>query len=70
MDLQQNNYKEREGMVQRYRWMGWLFTIVGAFIVALLVLMFLDMSNYANFDNQPPQATPAVQIATPAISNS
>ena len=49
--------------------MGWLFTIVGAFIIALLVLMFLDMSNYDNLDQQAPEAAPAVQIASPAITN-
>lgn len=70
MDFDKDNYKERQGVVERYNWMGWLFTIVGAFIVALLVLMFLDMSNYEHFDNPQPEAAPAVQLASPAISNS
>lgn len=64
-----NNFRERHGVVERYRWMGWLFSIVGCFIVALLVLMFLDMSNRDNLDNQAPEAAPAVQVASPAISN-
>ena len=55
--------------LERYRWMAWLYTIVGCFIVALLVLMFLDLSNRANLDRQPPEAVPAVQIASPAFSN-
>lgn len=63
------DFRERKSPVERYRWMGWLYTIVGAFIVALLVLMFLDMSNYDNFDNPAPEAAPAVQIASPAITN-
>lgn len=62
-------YRERQSPVERYRWMGWLYTIVGCFIVALLVLMFLDMSNYNNLDTQMPEAAPAVQIASPAITN-
>lgn len=70
MDYENNNYKERQTVVERYRWMGWLFSIVGAFIIALLVLMFLDMTNYTNFDRETPEAAPAVQIASPAISNS
>lgn len=48
MDFQEDfrdKYKERKGVIDTYRWMGWLYTIVGCFIVALLVLMFLDMSN-------------------------
>ena len=69
MDFNQNNYKERQSVVERYRWMGWLFTIVGAFIVALLVLMFLDLSNKTDFNREAPEAAPAVQIASPAISN-
>lgn len=44
MDFQ-NDYRERKGVTETYRWMGWLYTVVGCFIVALLVLMFLDMSN-------------------------
>ena len=63
------DYRQRQSPVERYRWMGWLYTIVGCFIVALLVLMFLDLSNKANFDNMPPEAAPAVQIASPAITN-
>ena len=69
MDFDQNEYRERKSVVERYRWMGWLYTVVGCFIVALLVLMFLDMSNYANLDNQQPEAAPAVQIASPVITN-
>ena len=61
--------RERRGVVERYRWMGWLYTIVGCFIVALLVLMFLDMSNYAGFDNPMPEAAPAVEISSPAITH-
>lgn len=70
MDFDQNNYDERQGVVERYRWMGWLYSIVGCFIVALLVLMFLDLSNRTNFNRESPEAVPAVQIASPAISNS
>lgn len=64
-----DEYTRRQNPVERYRWMGWLYTIVGCFIVALLVLMFLDMSNKDNLDRLPPEAAPAVQIASPAISN-
>ena len=46
MDFQ-NDYRERKGVTETYRWMGWLYTVVGCFIVALLVLMFLDMSNHS-----------------------
>lgn len=63
------DFNERKGVVEKFGWMGWLYTIVGCFIVALLVLMFLDMSNYEHFDNLPPEATPAVQIASPAITS-
>lgn len=63
------DYRERQSPVDRYKWMGWLYTIVGGFIVALLVLMFLDMSNKANIDQFPPEAAPAVQIASPAMTN-
>lgn len=63
-----DNYR-RQNPVERFRWMGWLYTVVGCFIVALLVLMFLDMSNRLNFDNQPPEAAPAVQVASPAFTN-
>lgn len=65
------DYNDRRSPVERYRWMGWLYTIVGCFIVALLVLMFLDLSNYTGFDNPNalPEAAPAVQIASPAITN-
>lgn len=69
MDFEQDKYQEHKGVVERYNWMGWLFTIVGCFIVALLVLMFLDMNNYTNFNSQPPESAPAVQIDAPAISN-
>ena len=62
-------YRQRQNPVERFRWMGWLYTIVGCFIVALLVLMFLDLSNKDNFDRNLPEAAPAVQIASPAISN-
>lgn len=64
-----DEFRERKGPTEVYRWMGWLYTIVGCFIVALLVLMFLDMSNKDNLDNQPPEAVPSVQIASPAITN-
>ena len=64
------DFNHRQNIVERYRWMGWLYTIVGCFIVALLVLMFLDMSNKDNLDRQLPEAAPAVQIASPAIVNS
>ena len=63
------DYRQRQNPVERYRWMGWLYTIVGCFIVALLVLMFLDMSNYEHLDNPIPEAAPAVQISSPAITN-
>ena len=69
MDFDQNNFEQRRSVVERYPWMGWLFTIVGAFIVALLVLMFLDLSNRTDFNRAVPEASPAVQIASPAISN-
>lgn len=62
-------YRERKSPTQVYRWMGWLYTIVGGFIVALLVLMFLDMSNKANLNQQAPESAPAVEIASPAIVN-
>lgn len=63
------DFRERRNPTEVYRWMGWLYTIVGCFIVALLVLMFLDMSNKDNLDRQAPEAVPAVQIASPAITN-
>lgn len=63
------DFNRRENPVERFRWMGWLYTVVGCFIVALLVLMFLDMSTKTNFDNLPPEAAPAVQIASPAMDN-
>ncbi|MCH5225990.1 MAG: hypothetical protein J1D77_08300 [Muribaculaceae bacterium] len=63
-----NNYRNSQNPFERFRWMGWLYTVVGCFIVALLVLMFLDMSNRDNLDNNLPEAAPAVQIASPAIS--
>lgn len=62
-------YRERKGVTETYRWMGWLYTIVGCFIVALLVLMFLDMSNKAGLNREAPEAAPAVQIASPAMAN-
>lgn len=65
----EEDLRQHRNPVERYRWMGWLYTIVGAFIVALLVLMFLDMSNKDNLDRLPPEAAPAVQIASPAIAN-
>lgn len=64
-----DNFRERKGPTEIYGWMGWLYTIVGCFIVALLVLMFLDMSNKDNLNYQAPEAAPAVQIASPAIEN-
>lgn len=68
MDFQ-DDYRERKGVTETYRWMGWLYSIVGCFIVALLVLMFLDMSNRAHLNQYPPEGSPAVEIASPAISN-
>ena len=64
-----DEFRERKGPTEVYRWMGWLYTIVGCFIVALLVLMFLDMSNRANLNDQAPESAPAVQISSPAIVN-
>lgn len=64
------DYRDRQNPVERFRWMGWLYSIVGCFIVALLVLMFLDMSNRDNLDNMSPEAAPGLQISQPAISNS
>ena len=64
-----DNFRERKGPTEVYRWMGWLYTIVGCFIVALLVLMFLDMSNKDNLDRQQPEAAPAVQISSPAFTS-
>lgn len=69
MDFDQREYEPRQSVVERYRWMGWLYSIVGCFIVALLVLMFLDLSNKTRFNQEPPEAYPSVQIAQPAISN-
>ena len=63
------DFRDRKGPEERFRWMGWLYTIVGCFIVALLVLMFLDMADRAGLDQQPPEAYPSVQISQPAISN-
>lgn len=63
------DFNSRKNPVERFPWMGWLYSIVGCFIVALLVLMFLDMSNKANLDEQAPEAAPAVQISSPAITN-
>ncbi|MCH5231705.1 MAG: hypothetical protein J1F43_07925 [Muribaculaceae bacterium] len=62
-------YRKRQGVVERYRWMGWLYTVVGCFIVALLVLMFLDLSTRTNFNSQAPESAPAVEIASPAIGS-
>lgn len=69
MDFRPNDNIERKSPTEVYRWMGWLYTIVGCFIVALLVLMFLDMSNKTNFGQVPPEGVPAVQIASPAMTN-
>ena len=69
MDYDNREYRERDGVVERYNWMGWLFSIVGCFIVALLVLMFLDMSNRLGLDNSLPESQPAVQVAAPAIDS-
>lgn len=69
MDNFDDRYRDRKSPTEVYGWMGWLYTIVGAFIVGLLVLMFLDMSTKTNFDQQPPEAAPAVQVASPAITN-
>lgn len=58
-----DDYRERKGVTETYRWMGWLYTVVGCFIVALLVLMFLDMANRSRaveFYDQ--QNTPGLQI--------
>lgn len=63
------DFRERKSPTEVFRWMGWLYTIVGCFIVALLVLMFLDMSTHDNLDRALPEAAPAVQIASPAIAN-
>ena len=63
------DYNDRNSPTQVYKWMGWLYAIVGCFIVALLVLMFLDMSTKTNFNNQLPESAPAVQVASPAITN-
>lgn len=63
------NFRENRPWGEKYGWMGWLYTIVGAFIIALLVLMFLDMSNIEHFDRGNPEAAPALQIDQAAISN-
>lgn len=65
-----DDFRERKSPTEVYRWMGWLYTVVGCFIVALLVLMFLDMSNKDNLNRISPEAAPAVQVAQPAIGNS
>lgn len=65
----QNNFRERRGPTEVYRWMGWLYTVVGCFIVALLVLMFLDMSNKDNLNRLPPESAPAVEISSPVMVN-
>lgn len=64
-----DEFKPKNGYTKVFNWMGWLYTVVGCFIVALLVLMFLDLSTKTNIDRLPPEATPAVQIASPAIAN-
>ena len=62
MDFQEE-YRERRGVTETYRWMGWLYTVVGCFIVALLVLMFLDMSNRSRrLEFQQELNTPGLQI--------
>ena len=63
------DFNRRQNPMERFRWMGWLYTIVGCLIVALLVLMFLDMSNKDNLNTMPPESAPAVQVASPAIVN-
>ena len=69
MDFEGNNYKKNDSVVERYRWMGWLYTIVGIVIMVMLMLMFLDMSNHTNFNRQLPESAPAVEISSPAITN-
>lgn len=64
MDFQQDGFRERRGPTEVYTWMGWLYTVVGCFIVALLVLMFLDMSN-----NQQRQAWERQEQLAPGSSN-
>ncbi|MCH5228020.1 MAG: hypothetical protein J1F16_09450 [Muribaculaceae bacterium] len=65
-----DDYRDRQNPLERFRWMGWLYTIVGCFIVALLVLMFLDMSNHARVENELQYMdSPGLQISRPAISN-
>lgn len=64
MDFQQDGFRERRSPTEVYRWMGWLYTVVGCFIVALLVLMFLDMSN-----NQQRQAWERQEQLAPGSSN-
>lgn len=66
----EEDFTRRQSIVERHRWMGWLYTIVGCLIVALLVLMFLDMSTKDNLNQYPPEGAPAVQIASPAITHS
>lgn len=51
MDFENDGFRERQRPTEVFRWMGWLYTIVGCFIVALLVLMFLDMSNHSREQN-------------------
>ena len=64
-----DNFNTHRNPVEQHPWMGWLYTIVGCCIVALLVLMFLDMSDKANLNRLPPEASPAVQISSHAIAN-
>ncbi|MCH5230057.1 MAG: hypothetical protein J1F12_08730 [Muribaculaceae bacterium] len=70
MDYPGDRYRERKGVTETYRWMGWLYTVVVCFIVALLVLMFLDMSNHSKvFQQNEFESAPAMQLSQPAISN-
>lgn len=59
-----DEFRKNKGVVETYGWMGWLYTIVGCFIVALLVLMFLDMSNHSRHYQED---FPVVQTATTPI---
>lgn len=65
-----NEFRDRRNPVERYGWMAWLYTVVGCFIVALLVLMFLDMSNRSGeLEQDVIKNAPGAQISGPAISN-
>ena len=70
MDFNQDDINRKKGAVERYNWMGWLFTIVGIVIMVLLMLMFLELGKDTNFNNTSPETSPAVQIEQPAISHS